>query len=156
LAVTAAAIVAAERDIDAGLQCGMHWRHSALQLEIADGIVRDAGPMLGRQRDLARHQPDTMSDRGSRHRQPYFGEIPNHRAPMIAINRTGLSRLRLRLVDMGEDRQRAPRREVADVTPSSRVREERCGSDGLKPQLKRAGRGVIVSRRRASVMLYER
>ena len=55
---------------------------------------------------------------------------------MLAKEGARLRRLRLRLVDVGEDWQ------FVTLAPSSRARVERCVPDGFKPQVNRDGRGA--------------
>src|SRR3974390_36489 len=73
-------------------------------------LCRDAGAMLSRQRDRVGCEPDAMGDGGPWRQEADIGRVTDHRAAMVAIDRARLHRLRLGLVDTGEDRQpMAPR-----------------------------------------------
>ena len=103
--VGAAAAVAAQADIDLGVEEGAHRQQARADAQIADRVVRYAASMLGRERDLVGPQPDAMGDGGARREQADFSEVADHRAAMLTIHGTRLRRQRLGFVDMTEDRQ---------------------------------------------------
>ena len=102
LALGAAAVVAAQRDVDTRTMKIENRSNPALELEIADRVVDHARPGVRDLRDMAGRQPDAVNDAQSLVHQPRARELVDERTGRVQRCRGGLH---ARLVDVGEDRQ---------------------------------------------------
>ncbi len=111
LGLGATVVVAAQRHLDARLVQVKDRRSSALQLEIADRVMHDAGARRSQHLDVARGQPDAMHQVEPLIQQPGILKERKQRNRLHLCGR----RLRARLVDMGEYRQLVVARQLGDA-----------------------------------------